>query len=110
MNSTNLILLCLIPPVILFGQSVDECMDCHSDEEFTKFIDDTTEISLYIDLERFENSLHGGLECVDCHSDIEDADHEPELAAVDCEICHEEAAEAYLRLRLKGLPLGSKEP
>jgi formate dehydrogenase gamma subunit len=78
-----------------FAQSVDECMDCHSDNELTKFIDDTTEISLYVDLERFQNSLHGGMECIDCHSSIEDVDHEPDLPEVSCAECHEDAQEIY---------------
>jgi cytochrome b subunit of formate dehydrogenase/nitrate/TMAO reductase-like tetraheme cytochrome c subunit len=76
-------------------QSVEECMDCHSDDELTKFINDTVEISLYVDLERYQNSLHGDMECIDCHSSIEDIDHEPELPDVNCADCHDDSQEEY---------------
>jgi formate dehydrogenase gamma subunit len=79
----------------LFGQSVDDCMDCHSDEELTKAINDSTEISLFIELEKYQKSIHGDMECVDCHSTIEDVDHEEELANVNCSDCHEDSEEEY---------------
>ena len=79
-----------------FAQSNEECMDCHSDEELTKFIDDTVEVSLYVDLEKYESSIHGDMECIDCHSDIEDVDHGEDLADVDCSVCHDEAQEVYI--------------
>ena len=45
---------------ILYGftmaQTIEECMDCHSDEELAKSVDDSTELSLFVDLERYEIS------------------------------------------------------
>ena len=79
----------------LFAQSVDDCMDCHSDEEMTKEINDSTEISLFVDLEKYQNSIHGDMECVDCHSTIEDADHEENLPTVSCAECHDDSQEEY---------------
>ena len=79
-----------------FAQSNEECMDCHSDDELTKFIDDTVEVSLYVDLKKYESSIHGDMECIDCHSDIEDVDHDEDLADVDCSVCHDEAQEVYI--------------
>jgi Zn finger protein HypA/HybF involved in hydrogenase expression len=79
----------------LSAQTIEECMDCHSDEELTKFIDDTIEISLFVDLEQYQKSVHGDMECVDCHSDIEDVDHGEDLADVDCAQCHDGAQEVY---------------
>ena len=78
-----------------FAQSVEECMDCHSDEELTKDINDSTEISLFVDLETHQNSIHGDMECIDCHSSIEDVDHEPDLEMVNCADCHDEAQELF---------------
>ena len=73
----------LIPVFLIFSflsaQSVEECMDCHSDEELTKFVDDTIEVSLYVDLEEYQSTVHGEMECIDCHSDIEDVDHGEDL-------------------------------
>jgi formate dehydrogenase gamma subunit len=77
------------------AQSVEECMDCHSDNELTKFVDDTVEISLYVDLEQYSNSIHGDMECIDCHADIEDVEHDENLAEVNCGECHETALEEY---------------
>jgi formate dehydrogenase gamma subunit len=78
------------------AQSVEECMECHSDNELTKFIDDTVEISLYVNLDQYSNSIHGDMECTDCHSDIEDIDHGEDLENVDCAACHDEVQEVYL--------------
>ncbi len=77
------------------AQTIEECMDCHADEELTKSINDSTEISLFVNLEKYEESIHGGMECVDCHSSIEDVDHESDLPPVNCADCHEDAQEEY---------------
>jgi len=95
MKNVFLILMFFLVTFSAFSQSVDECMDCHADEDLTKSINDTTEISLYVNLELYENSIHGGLECIDCHSSIEDVDHEPDLPEVSCAQCHEDAQETY---------------
>jgi len=94
MVTRSLILLFFLS-ACLFAQSVEECMDCHSDEDLSKSIDDSTEISLFIDLEKYENSIHGGFECIDCHSSIKDVEHEPDLPAVNCTDCHEDVLEEY---------------
>lgn len=80
----------------IFGQpTMDECMMCHSDEELTQSIDDSTERSLFIDQNKFVNSIHGEFECIDCHSDITEAEHDTPLEKVQCAVCHEDAQEAY---------------
>ena len=91
----NLILILFFLYAWTTAQTIEECMDCHSDEELTKSIDDSTEISLFVDLERYEGSIHGGMECIDCHTSIQDVDHEPELSPVKCADCHEDAQEIY---------------
>ena len=79
----------------LFAQSVEDCMDCHSDEEMTGFINDTVEVSMYVDLEKFQKSIHGDMECIDCHSSIEDVDHDEDLPLVVCADCHDDAQEEF---------------
>ncbi|MBD3291012.1 hypothetical protein GF337_19550, partial [candidate division KSB1 bacterium] len=79
------------------GQSFsnEDCMMCHEDEELTMLVDDSVEVSIYVDIEKFSNSLHGGFECMDCHSNIEDLPHAEDLEHPDCNMCHEDAAEIY---------------
>lgn len=78
-----------------WAQSNDDCMMCHSDPELTKLVDDTVEVSMYVDQEAYDNSIHGFFECMDCHMDIEDIPHEENLQKVDCANCHDDATEAY---------------
>jgi len=79
-----------------FAQSNETCMECHEDEEMTAFIKDTLEISAYVDLEVYENSIHGDMDCIDCHADIEDPeDHEEDLEKVNCAECHEDSQEEF---------------
>lgn len=79
----------------LFAQSNEECMECHSDPDLTGFINDTTEISVYVDTVKFAKSVHAEFECIDCHTDVEDVDHDEDLQKVDCSICHEDSQEEF---------------
>jgi len=80
---------------IAFGQTVNDCMDCHDDKELTKEINDSTEVSLFVDLKSYQKSIHGDMDCIDCHSTIEDADHEEDLPEVNCADCHDDAQEEF---------------
>jgi len=91
----RILIFCCAIVALGMGQSIEECMDCHSDEEMTKTIDDSIEISLYVDLEKYNSSIHKDMECIDCHSTIEDVEHEESLAKVDCGMCHDTALEEY---------------
>jgi cytochrome b subunit of formate dehydrogenase len=74
-------------------------MDCHSDPDLTKEINDSTEISVFLDEVIFSNSIHGDMECIDCHTDLvnfED-DHEENLQKVQCAECHDDAQADYDR-------------
>ena len=44
----TLALFLILTTIFVNAQSVDECMDCHSDEELTKAINDSTEISFIL--------------------------------------------------------------
>ncbi|MBD3298549.1 MAG: hypothetical protein GF341_07845 [candidate division Zixibacteria bacterium] len=86
---------CLIP-MSGYTQSMDDCMMCHSDPDLTGEIDDA-EVSVHVDLERYERSVHGGFECTMCHYDLDGVElpHDDDLEPVECGLCHDEVAEEY---------------
>jgi len=77
------------------AQDSDDCLDCHADKDITKLVDDTTEVSVYVDTAILENSVHEGFECTDCHQPGEDHPDETALPPVNCGGCHEDAAQEY---------------
>ncbi len=89
------VFLSLLLSGFLFAQSVEECMDCHNDEDMTKTVHDSLEVSLYVDPEIYQKSIHGDMECIDCHSTIEDVDHAEDLPDVNCAECHDGSQEEY---------------
>ena len=93
------IVLAFLLPVLALAQSNQDCLDCHEDDELTKNVG-TRVVSLYIDIEKYQKSIHGNedMSCVDCHQDLdgfEDFPHEDELEPVECEMCHDDVAEIY---------------
>jgi len=101
--SARLICLLLLPVLVstcgvAAAQELDDCLICHDDEEMTKVRGERV-VSLYIDLELYERSVHGReeLTCVDCHEDLMglDDEHDEELEPVDCAMCHDDVAEIY---------------
>lgn len=90
------LVLLFISCFVVYGQvSTTDCLECHGDSELTKVINDSVEVSLFVDLEKFGNSIHGGFECVDCHVNIEEIPHDENLEHPDCNTCHEDVAEEY---------------
>jgi cytochrome b subunit of formate dehydrogenase len=72
------------------------CLDCHDDNELTKSINDSVEISLHITQEALINSVHEDMECADCHEIGEDhPDDEGGVQKVDCSSCHDDAMAEY---------------
>ena len=85
------------PALALAENSNADCQECHEDEDLTTERNGK-EVSLQIDLEVFENSVHGKLRCGQCHKDLDKADlpHEDmEIKRVDCSGCHEKVAKLY---------------
>ncbi len=80
----------------VFAQEVDDCLACHDDPDLTKRRGGR-DVSLYIELEGYNASVHGDMECLDCHQDLSDADfpHDEKLEPVDCSLCHDDIAEIY---------------
>lgn len=81
---------------LIFAQDNDYCLECHSDEDLTKTIDDSIEVSLYVHEEMFKNSIHVDFSCTDCHQvSIDDHPDEGSVGEMLCADCHEDAQEEY---------------
>jgi len=72
---------------------VGECLDCHGDTTMEKTLPDGRTLSLYVDLQAYRSSVHGGSSCVTCHADA-NAPHE-KLKKVSCGRCHGDAEKSY---------------
>lgn len=61
------------------GVSNKYCLDCHADPSTTMRLENGITISLYVEPETFNESVHGqeGYACVQCHTDIQTYPHEP---------------------------------
>jgi hypothetical protein len=74
--------------------SKEVCLGCHGVPGLEKTRDGKT-ISLHVDKENFERSIHGAFECTVCHTDVSQIPHSPELKPPQCSTCHAEAAKDY---------------
>jgi len=72
---------------------VGECMDCHGDRTIEKTLPNGQTASLYVDLQAYRSSVHGGGSCVTCHADAK-APHD-KLGKVNCGKCHGDAEKSY---------------
>lgn len=73
---------------------INTCLECHSDQELTGEIDGE-EISVFVDKDRFQTSVHADLSCIDCHEDIKEDVHDDTLQKVNCTSCHEEVLDVF---------------
>lgn len=82
----------------LQAASNEDCQMCHSDPDLTTQRHGRT-ISLYVDSEKFDKSVHRDLECVNCHydADVEDFPHPERLEKVNCGNCHGDADEEFYK-------------
>ena len=65
------------------------CVTCHSAPHL-QTERDGRQLSLHVDVMRYEESEHGRLACTDCHVDLRSAriPHKPRAQPVDCTSCH----------------------
>ena len=104
MAAVCLLLAAVLWPALLWAAqkpaprpSNEDCLACHGDPGLTTEVNGKT-VSLYVNPEKFKNSLHGGMfTCVDCHSDIKSAPHEHMPAQVNCSSCHAQEQADYER-------------
>jgi predicted CXXCH cytochrome family protein len=85
-NKTNLVI----------RTSDRECLQCHSRSDIHKLVEGQR-ISLTIDKEHIQNSVHRNIPCVKCHSDVSPQHKRPcdTAGRVDCSKCHVQVAEDY---------------
>lgn len=78
-----------------------ECLECHEGPDLTKMVDDSTEISISVDPNILNISVHGDLDCIDCHEGITE-DHVDGTGILDikpraaCMTCHEDERDEYV--------------
>jgi len=96
--SLMILLIMALAASAALAQDASDCLDCHDDEDLTKNVDGRV-VSLFLDIDKFDRSIHGleGITCIDCHMDLEDfdGDHDEELEDVNCAMCHDDVAEIY---------------
>lgn len=70
------------------------CLACHNDKNLSKERDGK-EVSLFIDQDKFVDSVHGKLACINCHTDFSFRDHSQgvggfkKTAGLACIRCHQ---------------------
>ena len=73
------------------------CLECHGEKDFV-IERDEKEISLYVDSERFQDSVHGENGCISCHEDADVEDGvEPELLISYAIMDKEKRIEKYIK-------------
>ncbi len=79
------------------GLADKDCLTCHSQTDLTMTRDGET-VSLYVDEQAYESSMHADTACAQCHTDVTVAQERACVtvqSAVDCSICHAEQVTEY---------------
>jgi len=71
----NLFLIGIINNFVLAGEISKKCLKCHSVKREPKVLVSGEKLSLYVNSEKFEKSVHGALDCTICHSEIDPQTH-----------------------------------
>jgi len=74
-----------------------DCFACHSDPTLVKTNAAGKAVSLFVDQDKFEHSIHGKNLCTSCHSDITDLPHSETHKPVSCSQCHRIESDIYLK-------------
>ncbi len=80
----------------LFAQDLT-CLDCHQEHSLTKSINDSTEVSVYVDTTQLAQSVHADLECTDCHAVGADHPNGGPVPDPTCSNCHDDEQEDYAK-------------
>jgi cytochrome b subunit of formate dehydrogenase len=92
------------------SQTKDVCLGCHGVPGLEKTRDGKT-LSLAVDRDSFERSIHGAFDCTTCHSDATQVPHKAELKPAQCAGCHEASVKAYAQsIHAKARAEGFTEP
>ena len=95
---------------LAFAATNEDCMQCHSDEKLTTKRKGQT-ISLYVDLKKFDRSVHKQAGCAGCHpdADVKEFPHPETLGPVKCGNCHDDQDKEF-NAGIHGKALAKKEP
>ena len=100
MRTGRPLLLSILATLLLLAtahaQDSEFCLMCHEDTELTKIRGDRV-VSLYIDLDRYEASVHGqqDMACIDCHTAVglmgsgTGLDYASQAVDIQCSDCHD---------------------
>lgn len=64
------------------------CIVCHRKRDLQKRGADGRVVSLYVDEQAYNSSVHRERSCTDCHSDIKEVPHRKQIQRVNCSKCH----------------------
>ena len=106
----SLILFSFIFSSLAFAAANEDCMQCHSDEKMTTKRKGQT-ISLYVDLKKFDRSVHKQAGCAGCHpdADVKEFPHPETLGPVKCGACHDDQNKEF-NSSIHGKALAKREP
>ncbi len=81
----------------LIAQTNDDCLSCHSDSELSMERKGKT-ISLFVDQNILQNSVHKKLSCVSCHKGFnpEEIPHKEVIEPIKCSSCHKDAPTKHI--------------
>ncbi len=74
------------------AQTKEDCMMCHDDKDMT-MEKNGRELSLYVDDNVLNRSIHKNLNCVTCHTGFDpfEIPHKENIQPIDCKTCHSDA-------------------
>lgn len=74
----------------------ESCMKCHSNKDLAKVVDGEKK-SLFVDINKFKNSVHNQSSCIKCHTNVSPSKNPICLNSgkVDCSICHASQVDDY---------------
>ncbi|MBI3189965.1 MAG: cytochrome b/b6 domain-containing protein [Ignavibacteriales bacterium] len=77
---------------VLFSQTREDCLTCHSDQSLSKE-SDGKQVSLFVDENILNHSPHKKLVCVACHTkfDPNNVPHKEKITEINCLTCHQSA-------------------
>jgi cytochrome b subunit of formate dehydrogenase len=79
------------------GLADRDCLTCHKQQDLTMTRDGET-VSLFVDEQAYESSMHADTACAQCHTDVSVAQERACATVespVDCSICHAEQVTEY---------------
>jgi len=81
---------------VVVGTSDRECLKCHEQPDVRKMVEGEP-VSLTIDKDIIQDSVHRSIPCVKCHADVNPGIQRPceTVGRVDCSNCHAQVAEDY---------------